>query len=270
MTAVALAGLLGVPAVIKVHGTDINVLGDMRLLRPQLRWYLPRANRIVVVSRALGAKVATLGVPESKIDLVRNGVDTTLFYPRDRQASRTRLARPSDSRILLYVGWLLETKGIFDLLDAFARVAAKDPQAELVLIGDGPARAAIAARQKKIPRITLTGALPPEEVAIWLGACNVLTLPSWSEGTPNVVLEALAAGRRVVATDVGGIPDLITSPEVGTLVPVRAPEALADALSSALSQDYDPARVAKLGSPGSWEDSARTLFSSLERAVAGP
>jgi glycosyltransferase involved in cell wall biosynthesis len=115
--------------------------------------------------------------------------------------------------------------------------------------------------------LTLTGALPLADVATWLGACDVFTLPSWSEGTPNVVLEALAAGRRVVATDVGGIPDLIPSDEVGTLVPARSPQALAAALTDALARDYDPARVVELGSPGSWDDSARALYQSLERAV---
>ncbi len=267
MTAVALAGLLGLPSVIKVHGTDINVLANMRLLKAQMRWYLPRADRVVVVSRPLGEKVAALGVDPARIDLVRNGVDAQLFHPRDRAACRAKLARSANSRILLYVGWLLDTKGVFDLMDAFARVAAKDPEAELVMIGDGPARAQLERRQKEIPRVTLTGALPPDAVATWLGACDVFTLPSWSEGTPNVVLEALAAGRRVVATDVGGIPDLIPSAEVGTLVPVRSPDALADALTRALATQYDPARVVELGSPGSWQDSARALHASLEHAL---
>jgi glycosyltransferase involved in cell wall biosynthesis len=99
-----------------------------------------------------------------------------------------------------------------------------------------------------------------------MAACDLLVLPSWNEGTPNVILEALASGRRVVATGVGGIPDVISSPALGELVSPRDPEALAAALGSALNQPYDPAELAA-AVPGGWEDSAARLHQVLLAAA---
>jgi glycosyltransferase involved in cell wall biosynthesis len=100
-----------------------------------------------------------------------------------------------------------------------------------------------------------------------MAACDALVLPSWAEGTPNVLLEALACGRRVVATSVGGTPDVVTGPDVGELVPARAPGQLANALGRAVDVAYDPARVARAGARGGWEESARLLEASLRSAL---
>jgi glycosyltransferase involved in cell wall biosynthesis len=101
----------------------------------------------------------------------------------------------------------------------------------------------------------------------WLAACDVLVLPSHVEGTPNVVLEALACGRRVVASAVGGVPDLITSATLGTLVPARDPAQLATALTQALRTPYAPEAVAELGARGGWEASAAALHAVLAAAT---
>ncbi|HEY0986928.1 MAG TPA: glycosyltransferase, partial [Kofleriaceae bacterium] len=100
-----------------------------------------------------------------------------------------------------------------------------------------------------------------------LAACDVLVLPSHVEGTPNVVLEALACGRRVVASAVGGVPDLLTSPTLGALVTPRDPDALAGALTQALRTPYAPEAVAELGARGGWEASADALHAVLAAAA---
>jgi glycosyltransferase involved in cell wall biosynthesis len=119
----------------------------------------------------------------------------------------------------------------------------------------------LAERARLIPR------QPLERVPLYMAAADILVLPSHSEGTPNVVLEALASGRRVVATAVGGVPDLLTSPTLGTLVPPGDPDALADALMIALRQPYDADQVAKLGARGGWAASAAALHAVLEEAA---
>ncbi|MCX5748258.1 MAG: glycosyltransferase, partial [Proteobacteria bacterium] len=98
-------------------------------------------------------------------------------------------------------------------------------------------------------------------------AADLLVLPSRAEGTPNVVLEALASGRRVVGTRVGGVPDLLTRPELGTLVPARDPAALAAAVATALRTPYDPAETAALGARGGWAASATRLHAVLGDAI---
>lgn len=270
VAAIALARLLGVPAVVKVHGSDLNVIAKMDGAARNLRFALPRARRVVAVSRPLADEVAGFGVPRERIDVVPNGVDSDLFRPADRAAARAELGHGGDRRRwILYVGRLEPAKGVLDLLGAFTRLAARRDDVRLVLVGDGSARAACAeAAQRLGDRILAPGARPLAEVPRWMAACDVLTLPSWNEGTPNVLLEALACGRRVVATRVGGIPDVVASDAIGELVPARDPAALADALERAAVAHYDPDAVARAGARGSWTESAARLEASLRAALA--
>jgi teichuronic acid biosynthesis glycosyltransferase TuaC len=267
--AVVLAHALGVPAVVKLHGSDLNVVARMPGPRRVLQAVLPRAARVVAVSRALAAAAADLGVEPARIDLVENGVDAAVFFPRDRRTARTSLGLPPDGRLLLYVGNLKESKGVLDLAAAFEAVAAAHPDVSLAIVGDGPERARCAAHARRVgARMALVGARPLAEIPLWMAACDAVVLPSWYEGTPNVVLEALACGRRVIATNVGGVPDLITCDAIGELVAPREPAALGEALARAARTDYDPATVAALGARGSWHDSATALCRVLERARA--
>jgi glycosyltransferase involved in cell wall biosynthesis len=268
VAAVALGRALGVPTVVKLHGSDIDVLATRPSLRRQLSFALPHAARVVAVSRALAKSGEDLGVAAHKIDLVTNGVDAELFHPRDRQEARAALGRGDDRRRwILYVGRVEADKGAHDLAEAFGRVAAADPQAALFVVGDGKARAAVTEKLGPLgDRATFLGPRPLAEVPVWMGASDLLTLPSHHEGTPNVLLEALACGRRVVATRVGGIPDVVHRPELGTLVPVGDPAALATALTDVLGAPYDGDAVAALGARGGWDESAGRLLATLEKA----
>jgi glycosyltransferase involved in cell wall biosynthesis len=259
--AVVLAGFLGVPAVVKVHGTDINYQATLPGPRRMIRTLLPRAAGIVAVSSALGREVEALGVAPDRIHLVMNGVDTSKFHPRDRSEARAALGLPEQGTIALYIGNLLETKGLFDLSAAFASIASKAPDLHLYIVGEGNARPAL--ERDAAPRMSLVGSQPFEKIPLWLAACNFLVLPSWNEGTPNVVLEALACGRRVVATGVGGIPDLLVDDVLGTMVDVQDREGLAQALLDEVGVDYDPAQVAEQGARGDWQQSASDLKTVL-------
>jgi glycosyltransferase involved in cell wall biosynthesis len=264
--AIVAARLLGVPAVVKLHGSDINQLAKLPGPRRMLGWALPRAARVVAVSRALADEVCALGVSRDRVAVVMNGVDSTLFYPRDRAAAREELGLPAHARIALYVGNLKPEKGVSELARAWPTVARHLPEAELVVVGGGPLADDV--RTCAGERARLVGPQPLERVPLWMAACDVLVLPSHSEGTPNVALEALASGRRIVATAVGGTPDLITSPVLGALVPPKHVEALADALVIALRTPYDPAEVARLGARGGWAASAKALHDVLVAATS--
>ena len=269
--AVAMLGqALGVPTVVKVHGSDLDVLSK----RPSLRWQmarsLPQADRLVAVSRSLVDSAVALGVDRARIDLVMNGVDTGLFHPRDRAQARAALGHAGDRRRwIVCVSRLRPDKGTLDLATAFAALAAEREDLVLALVGDGEARGAVENALRPFgDRVILAGARPLADVPLWMGAADVVTLPSHHEGTPNVLLEALACGRRVVATRVGGIPDVVNDPALGTLVPVGDPAALAPALRDAALAEYDPGAVAARGARGGWDDSAAKLEASLARAVA--
>ena len=199
--------------------------------------------------------------------LVLNGVDASRFHPRDRAAAAASSASQRAPRLVLFVGRLEPQKGIGELLEAFELLRARLPRATLALVGHGVATEEVRARVERWGPggALLAGARPPEEVATWMGACDVLTLPSWAEGTPNVVLEALASGRPVVATRVGGIPDVLRDERSGLVVPPRDAGALARGLQDALERQWDEAAVHSCG-PGSWGESAEAVASVLEQA----
>jgi len=265
--AVMLAEMLGVPAVIKLHGSDMNVVARLPGPRRRLKWALPRAERVVAVSEPLAEAAAALGVARDRIDVVPNGIDRGLFRPRDRGEARQALGLPLDAPMLLYVGHMTEAKGAFDLVRAFRTTASRLQGARLVMVGDGSGIDACRELARDLgDKVSFVRPEPHDRIATWLAACNVLALPSWNEGMPNVVLEALASGRRVVATRVGGIPDVVTH-ELGTLVPPRDPATLADALERALDTPYDPLAISAALKRPDWNGSARLLHASLLSAL---
>lgn len=265
--AVVLGGLLHVPVVVKLHGSDMNVVARMPGPRRCLKWALPRADRVVAVSDPLRDATVELGAARDRVDVVPNGIDRARFRPRDRAKARRRLGLPVAGRVVLYVGNIELHKGVMDLVRAVARV--RDGTDVTLLMVGGGARVADCRRLAADvgTRIAFVGPKPHEEVPYWLAACDLLALPSWNEGTPNVVLEALASGRRVVATEVGGTPDVIRSDVLGELVPARNPDALARALERALTTPYDPEVVSATLDASDWRGSARRLYESLSAAL---
>jgi len=268
VAAILLGRWLKLPVVVKVHGSDLNCLPDRDSIRRVLSRSLPRADRLVAVSRALAAKAREFGVAADRIACVPNGVDRSLFHPGDRTEARRELELP-DGRLLLFVGRMEASKGVLDLLQAFENIAPRSRELRLAMVGDGTEMPRYREAQSRWPgRIFLPGAQPLARVARWITACDVLTLPSWNEGSPNVVLEAMASGRRVVATRVGGIPDLLDSSFAGEMVSAHRPDELAEALWRAAHAAYDPLMIAAAG-PMDWRESASLLQQALLSARDG-
>ncbi|WP_437291410.1 glycosyltransferase family 4 protein [Sorangium sp. So ce406] len=278
--AALLARMLGLPYAVKAHGTDVNVVARWRSVRPLVGGALRSAAYSIGVSRPMVEALVALGAPEERAVLVRNGVDRALFRPADRRAARRELGLPERGRVVTFVGHVSREKGIHELLRAFEALGG-DGGAEpvhLVVVGDGPARGAVeqaSARRERARRasdgrgrIIAAGARPLADVARYLAATDLLALPSWAEGTPNVVLEALAAARPVVATSVGGIPDVVESGRTGLLVPPRDAGALGRAIREALGRTWDERAFAE-AAPPSWEESAEALRRVLARAAFG-
>ncbi len=264
---VMLGKMLGLPTVVKLHGSDINVVAEMRGPRQILKWTLPKASRVVAVSRALADKAVSLGVSRDRIAIVPNGVDQDLFHVRDRNHARGVIGIKHTGPLFVYVGRLERAKGVFDLARAFEKIPRTD--VELVYVGDGSARAELEKLAAPFAgRIKIVGAQPLSDIPLWMAASTAIVLPSHNEGTPNVILEAFACGRPAVATTVGGIPDLITSPELGELVALGDEAALTTALGHAATRSYDPEKIVKIGARGGWEESATKLYRVLREAIA--
>jgi glycosyltransferase involved in cell wall biosynthesis len=239
------AALAGVPLVQSVIGTDVNELPARRALRPQIQWALRRARRVVAVSRAMAESVVALGVPRARVVCRHNGVDGEVFAPRCREEARRRVGLDHAGPVVLYVGNVTLAKGAGVLVEAMARLAVEHRRSDVlaVIVGSGEAETEIASRVRGLGlerSVRLVGRRPHAEIATWMCASDVLCLPSFMEGCPNVVLEALASGRAVVASRVGGIPELIEDGGNGFLVPARDAGALADALEAAVRRAWDP------------------------------
>ena len=262
--AVLLAKILGTPAVIKLHGSDMNVVARLSGPRRGLAWAFPRAERVVAVSEPLRNAAIELGAPPNRVDIVPNGIDRARFRPRDRASARQALGLSPDRAIVLYIGHIERHKGSLDLVRAFALVAKRMKNVSLVMVGDGAGMENCEKLAAELSTdVSFVGAKSHDDVPRWIAACDVFVLPSWNEGTPNVVLEALACGRRVVATRVGGTPNVITSDTLGVLVPPRDSVALAIAIEDALSRTYDAAVVSAALDAPDWKESAQCLLRSL-------
>lgn len=262
-SAIGLATRLGIPCVVKAHGSDVQRIARRPDVAPIVRALLRRATAAVAPSQPLVQSLVDLGAPPAYSHHIPNGVDRRTFKPRDRGQARMALGLSTEDRVVVFVGRLTREKGVGELLRAHASMR----NFKLALIGDGPMRAALDSKSLAAGQLLAPGPQPLPRVADWMAAADVVTLPSWSEGTPNVVLEALAAGRPVVASNVGGIPDVVLQGETGLLVPPRDASALADALRSALGKAWSSEAISSLG-PCSWEESSAMLERVLCSAVS--
>jgi glycosyltransferase involved in cell wall biosynthesis len=234
--AVALGRETGLPVVIKVHGSDVHALDAHPARRRRTREALCGARAVVVVGRELAGRVARLGVPEERIRVVYDGVDSNLFHPGDRLEARRRLGLPLGEPMLLFVGNLVPVKGPDLLVDACDLLARSGARFAGYLVGEGPLRGELKSRIERFglsARLRLQGACPHAQLADWYQAADLLVLPSRSEGVPVVLLESAACGTPFVASHVGGVP------EVAGLVPSRLvgpgdTAALADAIREGL------------------------------------
>ena len=259
----------GLPLVAGARGSDLRVRDAIsrRLTRPVVQ----SAQRLLVVSEDLG-RVATqdYGAQADRVRVIPNGCDASIFHPSDRTAARDALGLPQEADVVVYVGRLVAEKGLLELLEACRTLSATRPGLQLVLVGEGPLQdelsARIATMQDASMQVRLAGAQPPAEVARWMAASSLVTLPSYSEGHPNVLVEALACGRPVVATAVGGIPEVVDASS-GVLVPVRDVPALASGLAQVLERDWDEAALARKFSRD-WRQVAEDTLAACEEALA--
>lgn len=217
MTAVLLSKAFRVPCVCQARGSDVNVYpweSNRNLLLT--RSVIDRCDVPVAVSKDLARKMSSLSRSRRDVALLYTTVDANRFSPAvHRTALRRRLQIPPKSYVVLYVGDLICEKGVLDLIKAWEEVHRSSPDSLLFLLGKGPLSAVI---RGESPGIYLCGPKRHEEVSLWMQASDMLVLASYSEGLPTVVVEAMACGLPVVATNVGGTPEAVVHGETGFLV----------------------------------------------------
>jgi glycosyltransferase involved in cell wall biosynthesis len=222
--AAAAARVSGAGLVVTAHGRDVRNLGQLPGVGAATKLAL-RSARVIAVSDFLRRElVARLPDLDGRVVVIDSGVDLERFRGRDAAELRRRLAWEGEPPFYLCVGTLEERKNPVRLTEAFARVG----RGTLAFVGDGPLRSELERRGAA----RIVGRVPHEEVADWIGACDVLCQPSLVEPFGQALLEALASERSVVATRIGGPPEFVTR-EAGVLVDPTSVESIADGLRAA-------------------------------------
>jgi glycosyltransferase involved in cell wall biosynthesis len=267
--AVLLGKFLGLPVIVSARGTDINVYPALRLIRPMLRWTLTNAAGVIAVSGDLKKRIIDLGISETKIQVIPNGVDVQRFQPQNMSEARRRLGLAEAGPMIVSVGSLIESKGHHLLIAAVAELVPRFPELRLHIIGEGVYRGGLERliHEKRLQdRVFLMGNRPNEELATWFSAADLSCLMSSREGWPNVISESLACGTPVLATRVGGIPELIVSPDLGSMVE-RGIASIAKRLEESLSKNWDRQEISKKASSRSWDTVAEEVAKCLESKI---
>jgi sugar transferase (PEP-CTERM/EpsH1 system associated) len=240
--AVVAARLAGVRTV--VHGEHGREAADPRGLDPRRnrlrRLLAPLVSRFVTVSLDLRRwLVTTVGIPAHKVVTIHNGVDTARFSPADSSEAREALGLPIGATVIGTIGRLDPVKDQAGLIEAFSGLAESGSTPILAIVGEGPSRPSLEEQIRRrglSQRVRLFG--ERRDVATVLRAFDIFVLPSRAEGMSNTILEAMATGLPVVATDVGGNPELVEPETTGQLVPPGDPHALEAGLRAYVADSY--------------------------------
>jgi teichuronic acid biosynthesis glycosyltransferase TuaC len=268
VAAAILARHLGKPVTITARGTDLNLIPQHYLPRKMMQWAARRADASIGVCSALVDVLRNWSIDESRLHVMRNGVDLERFTPMPKALSREALGL-AGSPIFLSVGHLIERKGHHIAIEALAEVRHQHPDARLVIVGEGTERVRLAKRAAELGLqdvVTLVGAIPNTDLARWYSAADVLILASSREGWANVLLEAMACGTPVVATKIWGTPEVVPHAALGRLVDERHGVAFASAISSLLEVAPSSAAIRAHAELFGWADTSRSqaaLFAAL-------
>lgn len=253
-----IARILRVPFYFKIHGSDINVHAGHASRARQIRAAANAAKCVISVSEALAERARLIGIPSEKIAVIYNGVDHEKFG--------SRRPSPHHRSYILFVGNLKREKGVLELLEGFAVISEDYPQLDLIYVGEGVMRDIIlqlAVDRGVSDRVRLVGAVNHRDVPAWIGNSLFLALPSYREGLPNVILESLACGRPVLASEVGGIPEVINNSELGVLVSVVEANSISEAIRIMLETNWSEDRIRSYAERFSWEKNKARLLEVL-------
>lgn len=249
--------LLNKPLILHASGSDINYFTRFLIRRKLISYALKCSEHILVVSNALKEKLIDLGIDDNRISVVHSGVDLEKFYPMDMFYAREKCNLPREKKIVLFIGRLSEEKGVNYLVEAFSILCRNNlNDIYLVIIGEGSCKKKIMDKilSSKLNESTLmVGLKNHEEIPRWINAANLVCLPSLREGFPNVLLESLACGRPVVASNVGGVKEIIYSEDFGILVPPKDIFSLAYAIKTTLLKKWSPEKLRNNIKVKDWE-----------------
>jgi glycosyltransferase involved in cell wall biosynthesis len=270
LVAVLLGKLKRIPALAVALGTDVNDLANRSTQRSQVQRILSQAAATVTVSQDLANKLAALGINQEKLHVILNGVDSDSFKPQPKNAAKMELGFKHSEKLLLFVGSHIPEKGCFELINAFNAISQQEPNCKLVMIGGGSAALALqdlVSQLKLDSKVIFAGKLSHDLLPRWFAAADALCLPSYREGIPNVIMEAMASGLPVVATSVGGIPEVVTD-ESGILITPKDVESLVKGLAQALSRQWNTDAIRASVKDYTWDATGQQYIQLINDAIS--
>ena len=265
VAAVILGKLLNKPVVITARGTDINLIPQYARARRMICWAANRAAKSITVCEALRTSMIDLGIRAERIVALRNGVDLERFSPVDRVAQRKVLGL--DGFTLLSVGHLIPRKAHHLIIEALPLL----PDTRLLIAGEGPEKDKLTKLAQALgvaERVTLLGALAQTELRNYYGAVDALVLTSSREGWANVLLEAMACGTPVVASNVWGTPEVVATAEAGVLMEERTSRGVVQAVNHLRAHYPDHAATRAYAEGFSWDDTTNGQIALFRQVLA--
>jgi glycosyltransferase involved in cell wall biosynthesis len=270
-----LARRLGVPYTITLRGTELRH-SRMPAIRRRMEAALRGASRVFSVSASLRGLALELGVAPERAVVVPNGVDTTRYHPVNRELARQRLGIAPGARVLVTVGGLVRRKGYHRVIARLAEWRRRWGDIVYLAVGgasregdDGAELRALARSAGVAEHVRFLGALPPDEIRVPLSAADVMILASSNEGWANVLLESMACGTPVVASDVGGNREVVADATVGCIFDLEDAAALDEAVGLALSRPWDRAAIVDYARRNSWDARVEQLVTEFRAVAAG-
>jgi glycosyltransferase involved in cell wall biosynthesis len=273
VTGALLSAALGVPFTMTLRGNEPK---HSRTLpgRFWMGWALKKAQRVFTVSARLRDFAIGLGAEPERVKVVPNGIDASVFYPRDRSAARAKYGFASDRPLILSAGALVERKGHHRIIQAMAELTKRGVRPQLAIAGgpgpegDFEGKLHTLSRELELEAdVRFLGQTSPEALAELMSAADVFCLASTNEGWPNVVHEALACGAPVVATDVGAIPEMLSGDQCGAIVPVNDQRALIQGLEGALARCWNRETISAWGKARSWRQVSLEVFGYFQEML---
>ncbi|MEI8349035.1 MAG: glycosyltransferase [Candidatus Omnitrophota bacterium] len=265
--AMRLAKKFRIPYMVEALGSDINIYTKTTLRRIIIKQILRRATKIITVSKDLKRKIMQSNIPEQAISIVYAGINHKTFYPMDKTLARKQV-NVSAGKVVIFVGNLVKIKGIEYLLKAIP--LSKNKDWKLYIIGEGELRGRF---QKVIAelgleeRVFMPGMVAHDKLCLWLNVSDMLCLPSFTEGVPNVVLEAMACGLPVVASRLPGIIE-VTDDLTAILSEPGNSCQLASNIDAALVRTWDRDYIHRKSLDFDWDVTAQELFKNIQICVA--